>query len=106
MANLSLHPTLPELQRYMDEICQERGWTKDNYAEKFLLFTEEVGELAKAIRKTQGLYQEKARQKHLELEEEFADVLSYLLDLANYFQVDLETAFREKEQVNATRTWE
>jgi len=106
MANLPPHPTLPELQQYMDEICQERGWTKDSYAEKFLLFTEEVGELAKAIRKTQGLYQEKASQKHLELEEEFADVLSYLLDLANYFQVDLETAFREKESVNASRTWE
>lgn len=106
MANLPPHPTLPELQQYMDEICQERGWTKDSYAEKFLLFTEEVGELAKAIRKKQGLYQEKASQKHLELEEEFADVLSYLLDLANCFQIDLETAFREKEQVNATRTWE
>jgi NTP pyrophosphatase (non-canonical NTP hydrolase) len=106
MTDLPAHPTLPELQRYMDEICKERGWTKDSYAEKFLLFTEEVGELAKAIRRTQGLYQEKAKQKHLELEEEFADVLSYLLDLANYFQVDLETVFREKEQVNATRTWE
>lgn len=106
MAHLSTHPTLPELQRYIDEVCKERGWTKDSYAEKFLLFTEEVGELAKAIRKTQGLYQEQARHKRVELEEEFADVLSYLLDLANYFQVDLETAFREKEQVNATRTWE
>jgi NTP pyrophosphatase (non-canonical NTP hydrolase) len=106
MAALPAHPTLPELQYYMDEVCKERGWTKDSYAEKFLLFSEEIGELAKAIRKTQGLYQEKARQKRLELEEEFADVLSYLLDLANYFQVDLETAFREKEQVNSTRKWE
>src|SRR5438105_10903273 len=106
MASLPENPTLKDLQRYLDEVCQERGWTKDSYAEKFLLFTEEIGELAKAIRKTQGLYQEKARQKHVELEEEFADVLSYLLDLANYFQVDLETAFREKERVNATRTWE
>jgi NTP pyrophosphatase (non-canonical NTP hydrolase) len=106
MADLPAHPTLPELQLYMDEVCKERGWTKDSYAEKFLLFTEEVGELAKSIRKTQGLYQEKAKQKQLELEEEFADVLSYLLDLANYFQVDLETAFREKEQVNATRKWD
>lgn len=106
MADLPTHPTLPQLQQYMDEICKERGWTKDNYAEKFLLFTEEVGELAKAIRKNQGLYQEQARQKRVELEEEFADVLSYILDLANYFQVDLETAFREKEQVNANRTWE
>lgn len=106
MANLPEYPTLPQLQQYLDEVCKERGWTKDSYAEKFLLFTEEVGELAKAIRKTQGLYQEKARQKRLDLEEEFADVLSYLLDLANYFQVDLEKAFREKEEVNAARTWE
>jgi len=106
MADLPAHPTLPELQKFMDEICQERGWTKDSYAEKFLLFTEEVGELAKAIRNTQGLYKETAKQNRLELEEEFADVLSYLLDLANYFQVDLEKAFREKEDVNATRTWD
>ena len=106
MAHLPEHPTLPELQQYVDEICKERGWTKDTYAEKFLLFTEEVGELAKAIRKTQGLYQEQAKPKNIELEEEFADVLSYLLDLANYFHVDLEKAFCEKEQVNSTRTWE
>ena len=107
MADLPEHPTLPQLQRYLDAVCKERGWTKDSYAEKFLLFTEEIGELAKAIRKTQGLYQERARQKQkpLELEEEFADVLSYLLDLANYFQVDLERAFREKEQVNSVRIW-
>lgn len=106
MAYLAEHPTLNDLQKYMDEVCKERGWVKDTYAEKFLLFTEEVGELAKAMRKAVGLYQEKAKQKNTELEEEFADVLSYLLDLANCFQIDLEKAFREKEQVNETRTWE
>ena len=105
MASLPENPTLKDLQRYLDEVCLERGWTKDTYAEKFLLFIEEIGELAKAIRKTKGLYQEQAREKKLELEEEFADVLSYLLDLANCFQVDLERAFREKEQVNQSRTW-
>ncbi|HET9920292.1 MAG TPA: MazG nucleotide pyrophosphohydrolase domain-containing protein [Ktedonobacteraceae bacterium] len=115
MAHLSEHPALPELQRYMDEVCQERGWNKDDYAQKFLLFTEEVGELAKAIRNAAGLYDEQAKQQKQEgqqerrranLEEEFADVLSYLLDLANYFHVDLEQAFREKERVNKTRRWE
>ena len=50
--------------------------------------------------------EEKARQKQVELEEEFADVLSYLLDLANYFRIDLEKAFREKDQANQTRTWD
>jgi len=106
MVYLPEHPTLIDLQKYMDEVCKERGWVKDTYAEKFLLFSEEVGELAKAMRKTAGLYKEKAKPKNFELEEEFADVLSYLLDLANYFQIDLEKAFREKEQVNEGRTWE
>ena len=106
MANLPEHPTLIDLQKYMDEVCKERGWVKDTYSEKFLLFSEEVGELAKAMRKTAGLYKEKAKPKNFELEKEFADVLSYLLDLANYFQIDLEKAFREKELVNESRTWE
>jgi NTP pyrophosphatase (non-canonical NTP hydrolase) len=106
MAQLSDHPTLTDLQRYVEQVCQERGWTKDNYSEKFLLFTEEVGELAKAIRKRAGLYDEKAKQKQANLEEEFADVLSYLLDLANYFQIDLEKAFRDKEQINEARKWD
>ena len=106
MAYLPDHPTLKDLQQYMDEVCEERGWVKDTYSEKFLLFIEEVGELAKAMRKSAGLYDEKEKQKNFELEEEFADVLSYLLDLANCFQVDLEKAFREKEQINEGRTWE
>ncbi len=106
MADLPTHPTLPELQRYVEQVCLERGWTQDSPAEKFMLFTEEVGELAKAIRKRQGLYEEKAKETQWNLQEELADVLSYLLDIANYFQVDLEQAFRAKEQINATRTWE
>jgi len=106
MAYLQEHPTLRDLQKYIDDVCQERGWVKDTYSEKFLLFTEEIGELAKAIRQVKSLYSEKAKQNTVALEEEFADVLSYLLDLANCFQVDLEKAFREKEQVNQARTWD
>jgi NTP pyrophosphatase (non-canonical NTP hydrolase) len=106
MSHLSEKPTLPDLQRYIADICEERGWTKDTPSEKFVLFIEEVGELAKAMRKAAGLYEEQAKQRDMSLEEEFADVLSYLLDLANCFHVDLEKAFREKEQVNQNRTWE
>lgn len=106
MAYLPDHPTLPELQHYMDAVCKERGWMNDSYTEKFLLFAEEVGELAKAMRKAAGLYDEQASKKRFELEEEFADVLSYLLDLANLYKVDLEQAFREKERINQSRVWE
>ncbi|HEU5440331.1 MAG TPA: MazG nucleotide pyrophosphohydrolase domain-containing protein [Ktedonobacterales bacterium] len=106
MAELPEHPTLADLQRYEAEVCQERGWTKDTPSEKFMLFVEEVGELAKAMRKAAGLYAEQARPRDMSLEEEFADVLSYLLDLANAYGIDLERAFRAKEQVNQSRTWD
>jgi NTP pyrophosphatase (non-canonical NTP hydrolase) len=106
MAQLPEAPSLRDLQGYVNEVCQERGWTKDTPSEKFMLFVEEVGELAKAMRKAAGLYEEQAKQRQMSLEEEFADVLSYLLDLANRYEVDLEAAFRAKEQVNQSRIWD
>ena len=105
MPHLQADPTLRVLQDYLAAVCQERGWTKDSPSEKFVLFVEEVGELAKAIRKRAGLYDEPAKKRTFSLEEEFADVLSYLLDLANCYGVDLEAAFRAKEEINETRTW-
>lgn len=110
MATLKDKPTLTDLQEYIKILCAERGWDKNNHFEMFLLFTEEVGELAKSIRAHSNLYQEKGKEKSAEetkkeLENEFADVFSYLLDLANYFEVDLEKAFREKEAINAKRNW-
>jgi NTP pyrophosphatase (non-canonical NTP hydrolase) len=106
MAYLKENPTLRDLQQYLAAVCQERGWTKDSPSEKFMLFVEEIGELAKAMRKAAGLYEEHAKQKDASLEEEFADVLSYLLDLANCFQIDLEQVFRAKEEINKSRVWE
>jgi len=105
---LKENPTLKDLQEYIEILCKERGWDKNGHLEKFLLLIEEVGELAKATRIASGMYGEKAKagQKRFELEEEFADVLNYLLDLANHFNVDLEHAFREKNEINETRKWE
>jgi NTP pyrophosphatase (non-canonical NTP hydrolase) len=52
----------------------------------FLWLCEEIGELAAAIR--EGTARDKA--------EEFADVLAWLMTLANVEQVDLTEAFHEK----------
>lgn len=99
-------PTLSDLQLYIKETGIERGWNKNSYLEIFLLFSEEVGELAKAMRNRAGLYAEAAKTRDIyELESEFADVLNYLLDLANVFDIDLEQAFRKKDAENAKRIW-
>ncbi len=106
MPELKQQATLPNLQEYVRLLCKERGWENDNPLEIFLLLSEEVGELAKAIRNKMKLYHEEGKEiKSDELEDEIADVLSYLLDLANKFDIDIETAFRNKEKKNAKRVW-
>jgi len=105
--------TLKEIQRYMKKICSERGWDNNSYLEIFLLFSEEIGELAKAIREHNDLCKETDKSRYnlekdikkYNLEEEFADVFNYLVNLANYFDIDLEMAFRKKEAINSMRRW-
>lgn len=98
--------TLPELQHYLAEISRFHGWDKADDLETFLLFSEEVGELAKAIRRQRKLFTEVEKPNLSEVAEELADLFSYLLDLSNRLGVDLETAFRDKEEVNARRKWD
>ncbi len=99
-------PTLPQLQAYQQDIGKVRGWDATPIYQTWLLFTEEIGELAKAIRNKEKLFQETTTKSQPELEGEFADVLSYLLELANTCGVDLEQAYQAKEAVNAGRKWE
>jgi NTP pyrophosphatase (non-canonical NTP hydrolase) len=40
------------------------------------------------------------------VDEELADVLIYLCSLANRCGIDLEDAFRKKEEVNKNRQWQ
>ena len=106
MTQLPEKPTLKDLQSHIKKIGEDRGWDKNNYLEIFLLLSEEFGELAKAVRNHAGLYTEKNKDnKKYKLEEEFADVLNYLFDLANCFNIDLEKAFRRKDEINAKRDW-
>ena len=106
MAELKQNPSLPDYQEYIKQLCKERGWDKSKPLEIFLLLSEEVGELAKAIRNRLKLYHEEGKTSTDDgLDYELADIFSYLLDMANYFNVDLEKAFREKENMNKSRKW-
>ena len=96
---------LKELQAYQAEVCRQRGWDKASDLEVFLLFTEEVGELAKAIRQRRSLFDQEGISKPDNVSEELADVFSYLLDLSERLGVDLESAYRAKEDVNRAREW-
>lgn len=98
--------TLTDLQAHLDKTCKENGWDKNSIPEVFLLLNEEVGELAKAIRKTTGFKGEAKPETSDNLIEEFADVLNYLLELANRFDVNLTDAYFRKHKINTGRIWE
>jgi len=101
---LKENPTLRDFQNYIGEMVKERGFDKETIPEIFMLFLEECGEMAKAARKTQNVQMAKdSKVPHLDYE--IADVFVYLLDICNHFDIDLEKAFREKEEINKKRTW-
>ncbi|MEA3248947.1 MAG: MazG nucleotide pyrophosphohydrolase domain-containing protein [Patescibacteria group bacterium] len=83
---------------------KERGFDKESLAEAFMLLMEECGELVKAARKTQGIKCD-SRSKEYRLDHEAADVFMYLLAICNTCSIDLEQAFRDKEEINKLRTW-
>lgn len=96
--------TLHDWQKYIQSVLTERGFDNETVEQKFLLFTEEVGELAKAIRKISGVKMaDNAREQNLK--EEIGDVFILLVDICNKLDINLDEAVRLKETMNQSRTW-
>lgn len=111
--------TLTQWQTYVSQTVAARGWNQASELEIFLLFSEEVGEFAKAFRRYRRLFVERVNEDrpaycdtvdtqaaHQEMSEELADIFSYLLDLSSRLDIDLEQAFIAKEKKNRQRDWE
>ncbi|OLT26903.1 pyrophosphohydrolase [Nocardiopsis sp. CNR-923] len=96
--------TLTEIQEYVARMEVERGFSEHTLIEQALKLAEETGEVCKAVRKRASLKVD-PNSMISGLGEELADVLIYLAALANREGIDLSQALRDKELVNATRTW-
>ena len=106
MAQASLPDTdsLRILQSYVWDMSKARGFNTEDASKKMLMLTEEVGELAKAVRKLSGLkFTSTTRQT--DVAEELADVLIVLLGLSSVVNVDMYDAFVAKEAKNRERVW-
>lgn len=104
--SLARTPTLgiTALQRYYANIAVKRGYASESIQDCMLLLTEEVGELARAVRKQVGLLRDSSAPVD-EASVELADLQLYLVHLANVMGVDLSQAVLAKEETNARR-WE
>jgi len=101
---LKKNPSLADFQNYVTEMVKERGFDNETIPEMFMLLLEECGELAKAARKAQKMRTDKNSER-FHVDNEVADVFIYLLDICNHLNVDLEKAFRNKEELNKKRSW-
>lgn len=97
--------TLKNLQTYVTELEIERGFIDQTILEKCLLMGEEMGELFKAIRKAENISID-SNSDSFHVGEELADIIIYVCAIANRSGIDLEEAFRKKEEINKKRRWE
>jgi deoxyguanosine kinase len=110
---------LTDFQRWHQALDADKGFLTDLYF-NYIALTEEMGELGRSLKKAwrtqEALYaqvgnrreaQDRALQEGLPaIREELADVLAYVLKLANYAGVDLEEAYLDKMRHNENRVWE
>lgn len=104
MPELKTKSSLSDFQKYVTELEHERGFIEQTTIDKCLLLGEEVGELFKAVRKSEGLAID-SNSTYTEIGDELTDIFIYLCAIANRKGIDLEEAFRVKEEKNKIRTW-
>lgn len=98
--------TLVELQKYINDMIEIRGFDKQTPLEVMLLLTEEVGELAKEIRKSTHMKTDVQKSYKSTVDEEVADVFIYVLCMCRVMNINLLDAFKKKEEKNMKRKWE
>ena len=104
MTGLPKDDSLAKLQAYIWQMNIERGFNTEDPSKKLVILVEEVGELAKAVRKHVGMkFTNTTKQQ--ELREELADVQIVLLGLASMLNEDMFRAVVDKEKKNRTRQW-
>ena len=107
LKKLSDKSSINEIQSYIKKVMEVRGFNKEKSSDKILLLVEEVGELAKAIRKNERkLGIDKTKEyNYSSIESEIADIFIVLLSICDILNIDLLKVFLEKEEENIKRTW-
>tara|TARA_B100001996_G_scaffold369160_1_gene342328 strand:- start:101 stop:439 length:339 start_codon:yes stop_codon:yes gene_type:complete len=88
------------LNAYKDatqRMCEYKNWDRSSIEQVWLLFIEEVGELAGSIRRSRNQFKD---EKQTKIEDELGDVFSYLFQLSSMMNIDLDLMWR-KNQVKA-----
>ena len=97
--------SLKEIQEYTKKMIKFRGFDNETPQDILLLLTEELGELAKEVRKSTHIKMDINSTRTQNLDKEIADVFNYIMALCVATDIDLFEAFKTKEEINFKREW-
>lgn len=105
--NLNEQNSLRDVQKYVNKVNEIRGFNNQEVTKTMLLLTEEVGELAKAIRKnaTDIKIDINKQFNYDTIESEVVDVFYVLSCVCNKLNIDIFDCIKEKERKNINREW-
>lgn len=92
-------PAIKSFQHYYRRAALQRGFARENAKDCLLLMVEEMGELARALRKRVKLARH-GKPIHNQEELELADVFLYVVHMANILKIDLASVVQRKELLN------
>ena len=95
-------PALAAFQHYYRRVALQRGYKSESPKDCLLLMVEEVGELAREIRRRERLVRHGPSSGSSE-SKELADIFLYVVHMANVLDVDLSKVVQEKELINLQR---
>lgn len=99
--------SLRKVQQYVKAVNTIRGFENQPLQNTMLLLTEEIGELAKSIRKnaTNMSTDINKQYNYDSIESEVADCFYVLASVCNKLEIDMFRSLKEKEKENIHRVW-
>lgn len=102
---LSKKSSVEDLQKYIKDMFEVRNF-RTSLLERMCLLTEEVGELAKEVRKTDNnLLIDVNKEYSSNLENEITDVFICLMGMCELLDMDIVDGVKNKEKINFKREW-
>lgn len=103
--SLNKKSSVEELQKYIKDMIEVRGF-RNSLLERMCLLTEEIGELAKEVRKTDdNLRVDINKNYNSNLENEITDVFICLMGMCELLDMDIVQGLKNKEELNFKREW-
>lgn len=102
---LSKKSSVEDLQKYIKDMIEVRNF-RTSLVERMCLLTEEIGELAKEVRKTDNnLLIDTQKSYNSNLENEITDVFVCLMGMCEMLDMDIVQGVKNKEEINFKRKW-